>query len=232
MPFSNDIKTKAMLSCGRRCCICHKFCGNKMEVHHIKAQADGGTDSFDNAIPLCFDCHADVRHYNPRHPKGIKFTEKELIVHRDSWYKVISNGNETPTANDASEVKLKCSVKEQLEFLQRIKTGQEMLAFVSGACAIKYSYDEVNDASEAEYIGGIIQHIQDFIDLYDVFEPIEYVKSAFELNSAIQKLEEQGFWLYMGTEKRILTGGVKREPVDFPVLYLSVKRISLIDKIR
>lgn len=39
MAFSEDVKTKAMISCGRYCCICHKFCGNNMEVHHIKAQA-------------------------------------------------------------------------------------------------------------------------------------------------------------------------------------------------
>ena len=61
MPFSEDIKIKALVSCGRKCCVCHKFCGNNMEIHHIKAKADGGEDSFENAIPLCFDCHAEVR---------------------------------------------------------------------------------------------------------------------------------------------------------------------------
>ena len=60
MAFSEDIKIKAMVACGRRCCICHKFCGNNMELHHIKARADGGEDIFQNAIPLCFDCHADT----------------------------------------------------------------------------------------------------------------------------------------------------------------------------
>lgn len=55
MAFSESIKNKAMVSCGRKCCICHKFCGNNMEIHHIKAKADGGEDTFENAIPLCFD---------------------------------------------------------------------------------------------------------------------------------------------------------------------------------
>lgn len=35
MAFSEDIKTRTMVACGRCCCICHKFCGNNMEVHHI-----------------------------------------------------------------------------------------------------------------------------------------------------------------------------------------------------
>ena len=41
MAFSEDIKIKTMVACVRRCCVCHKFCGNNMEVHHIKARADG-----------------------------------------------------------------------------------------------------------------------------------------------------------------------------------------------
>ena len=89
MAFSEDVRIRALVSCGRSCCICHKFCGNNMEIHHIKAKADGGDDSFENAIPLCFDCHAEVRQYDSRHPKGIKFSEKELVLHRDNWYEKV-----------------------------------------------------------------------------------------------------------------------------------------------
>ena len=31
-----------------------------MELHHIKQVAYGGEDTFENCIPLCFDCHADM----------------------------------------------------------------------------------------------------------------------------------------------------------------------------
>ena len=46
----------------------------------------GGKDSFDNCIPLCFNCHGDMRSVDHRHPKGRKYTESELKNHRDSWY--------------------------------------------------------------------------------------------------------------------------------------------------
>lgn len=95
MAFSEEIKTKVMVLCGRRCCVCHKFCGNNMEVHHIKAHADGGDDTLENAIPLCFDCHAIVRQYDPKHPKGVRFSEKELVQHRDAWYEHIKQGGST-----------------------------------------------------------------------------------------------------------------------------------------
>ncbi len=94
MGFSSEIAEKALVDCGRCCVICHKFCGSKIELHHIKQVADGGEDSYGNCIPLCFDCHADVKAYNNKHPKGKKYTESELIKHRDGWYKkqVISLG--------------------------------------------------------------------------------------------------------------------------------------------
>ncbi len=57
-----------------------------MELHHIAQIADGGADTFENAVPLCFDCHAEVKSFNPHHPKGSKITENELRKHRDSWY--------------------------------------------------------------------------------------------------------------------------------------------------
>ena len=46
-------------------------------------------DTFENCIPLCFDCHADMGKADPKHPKGKHYSESELIQHRDSWYKKI-----------------------------------------------------------------------------------------------------------------------------------------------
>lgn len=86
MSFSNEIKEKALIACARRCCLCHKFGGQKMQVHHIVQEADGGDNTFENGIPLCLDCHAEVKAYNPHHPIGIKYTETELKQHRDNWY--------------------------------------------------------------------------------------------------------------------------------------------------
>ncbi|MBN1933067.1 MAG: HNH endonuclease [Anaerolineae bacterium] len=91
MAFPPDVATETLLDCGRHCCICHKFCGLKIELHHIIQEADGGDNTYDNCIPLCFDCHAEVQSYNPRHPKGRKYTVEELKGHRDRWYKKVEN---------------------------------------------------------------------------------------------------------------------------------------------
>ena len=90
MPFSDRVKEQALVSSGRHCCVCHKFCGIKLELHHIVLGSEGGADTYDNCIPLCFDCHADMKSYDHKHPKGLKYTANELKIHRDKWYQKIS----------------------------------------------------------------------------------------------------------------------------------------------
>jgi len=56
-----------------------------METDHIVQAADGGPDTIDNAIPVCFECHAEIHSYNDRHPRGRKFLPEELRAHKEQW---------------------------------------------------------------------------------------------------------------------------------------------------
>lgn len=89
MPFPQKVKEDVLVACCRCCCICHKFCGIKIEVHHIREESEGGDNTAENAIALCFDCHADMRSYDHKHPKGNKYSESELGRHRDNWNKKV-----------------------------------------------------------------------------------------------------------------------------------------------
>ena len=57
----------------------------KIEIDHIVPLADGGTDDAENAIPVCFGCHAEIHSYNDRHPRGRKFLPEELRAHKAQW---------------------------------------------------------------------------------------------------------------------------------------------------
>lgn len=92
MSFPPAVAEAALVKCGRCCCICHRFCGTKIELHHIKQKVYGGEDTLENCIPLCFDCHADMGKADPMHPKGRHYTETELIMQRDSWFERVKNG--------------------------------------------------------------------------------------------------------------------------------------------
>jgi hypothetical protein len=80
--FSDEDKLKILLWCARHCCLCGKFAGVGIEVAHIEQNKS----EIDNAIPLCFDCHAAIGHYNSNHPRGKKYSIEELKARRDQIY--------------------------------------------------------------------------------------------------------------------------------------------------
>jgi hypothetical protein len=83
LAFTELVAREALVQSGRCCCICHRFCGTKIELHHLIPIEQGGDDSIENCIPVCFDCHADIGHYNDKHPRGRKYGTAELRAHRD-----------------------------------------------------------------------------------------------------------------------------------------------------
>jgi HNH endonuclease len=112
MPFSPDVKIRALVACGRCCCICHKFCGIKIECHHIVQEANGGPNTIENCIPLCFDCHADMLSYDDNHPKGTKYRPEELRFHRDSWFTKVCTAR--PADYTAEHLKLDQSLFKRI----------------------------------------------------------------------------------------------------------------------
>jgi len=86
--FPEREATELLARCHWRCCICHRFCGVKMELDHMQSSADGGPDTIDNAMPVCFECHAEIHAYNDRHPRGRKFTPEELRLHKERWLRL------------------------------------------------------------------------------------------------------------------------------------------------
>lgn len=76
-----------------------------MEIHHILPQEQGGQDTFENAIPLCFDCHSDAGHYFAKHPKGTRFSPQELKKHKETWFNIVKEN--------------KISIKEETYFHSR-----------------------------------------------------------------------------------------------------------------
>lgn len=59
-----------------------------METDHIVPAAESADHSIENAIPVCFDCHAEIHAYNPSHPRGRRFTADELRAHKEQWLQI------------------------------------------------------------------------------------------------------------------------------------------------
>ena len=94
MAFPRDEVSALLSRCHRRCCICHRFCGVKIETDHIVPIAEGGGDNIENAIPVCFECHAEIHSYNDSHPRGRKFLPDELRLHKEQWLHICAERTE------------------------------------------------------------------------------------------------------------------------------------------
>jgi len=77
MPFAETLKKEVREKSNFRCCICEQI-QIDIEVHHIVPESDYGPDTFDNAAPLCPNCHSNLGN-DPLKRNRIK--EK-----RDLWY--------------------------------------------------------------------------------------------------------------------------------------------------
>jgi hypothetical protein len=93
----------------------------KIEVDHIVQKADGGPDTIDNAIPVCFECHAEIHSYSDKHPRGRKFTPEELRSHRDQWLAICASTPEVmlKAIRNANVGPLQ-SLIDELEFNTRV----------------------------------------------------------------------------------------------------------------
>lgn len=130
MAFTEKLKTEVKKKAAFRCCRCHEI---GVDVHHIISQADQGPDTFENAAPLCQNCH-DRFGANPE-------KTKEITQMKDWWYDVVKEKyssedskkfaaiNETilkiqqTQADQSEEVqRLGIELKEQLRSLQETPT--------------------------------------------------------------------------------------------------------------
>ncbi|MCO6413245.1 MAG: HNH endonuclease [Thiogranum sp.] len=93
MGFPRRVREQILIDTARHCCVCHRYKGVKVEVHHIEQEANGGENTYENAIALCFDCHADAGHYNPHHPRGTKFSPEELRKAKEKWIDLVERHN-------------------------------------------------------------------------------------------------------------------------------------------
>jgi|GEM_PF-1139553 len=89
MSINEDVSSEVLSKSARHCCICRQFLPLHIQVHHIIERSDGGTDDFDNLIPVCIQCHATI-HTKPYMTR--KFTAKELKKSRDDVYEMVSVG--------------------------------------------------------------------------------------------------------------------------------------------
>lgn len=94
-----------------------------METDHIVPVAEGGTGEIENAIPVCFECHAEIHSYNDKHPRGRKFTPRELREHKRQWLRICADSPQALLeASFSTDVGPLQALVDELEF--NMKAGE------------------------------------------------------------------------------------------------------------
>jgi len=84
--FPQAVIDQILADCKRHCCLCWRWCGARIHIHHIVPEAKNGPGTRENAMPVCLDCHADIE---SRSNMGRRFTARELHQHRDKWLQLV-----------------------------------------------------------------------------------------------------------------------------------------------
>ncbi len=84
MAFSEALKTTVRRRAHLCCCVCHRF---GVEVHHIVPELEGGSDTDENAAPLCPSCH-ETYGANPQKRRLIREA-------RDLWVEICKTSHES-----------------------------------------------------------------------------------------------------------------------------------------
>lgn len=85
--FSKKTRNQVLLWCARHCCLCGKSCGLNIEIDHIQPElASPKLNAVDNAIPVCYDCHAVLEQSRASSPRGSSFSVEEVKARREQVY--------------------------------------------------------------------------------------------------------------------------------------------------
>lgn len=99
-------------------------------------------------------------------------------------------------------------LKRQIIVLPRLSSGKEVLNVITGS-HFSYSYnDEPNDEAEIDLVGGFIQNLRDWSDIWDDIDVPGQMRAAVQITDMIKEIEAAG-WTVHGAKmkgKRKLAG--------------------------
>lgn len=195
---------------------CHIYSSQAKGPRHDPTKNIDDYDGYDNLILLCSAHHKiiddQVEEYPPQKLQKIK--QKHIASIQEKL-----NG-----PKEIKPVKLIRLKKNIPEFLQRITNGSQLCNIINGSFGTYTHHDELHSVEEVELVGGFFQEVQDWVDLFDIFEPIHKVRGAFDFSKMIGELEKHSLAVFGGIEIQILTGGINDSKEPIPVLILWILR--------
>lgn len=88
------------------------------------------------------------------------------------------------------------SWQKRVVIMPRLTTGKEVVDVVTG-CHFFYSFnDEPNNEAEIDLIGGFIQELRDWCDIWNDIEVPEQMRTTFHISEMVEELKNAGWTIY------------------------------------
>jgi hypothetical protein len=229
-------KTRKILwaKSGNRCAICKQLLSEQSSTSrsdsligdecHIVAQSKDGPrgninenieiDGLDNLILLCKNHHKSI----DDEPNTYTIAELTHIkTTHENWVKNTLSGTSLP------KLRILKDPEEKNLQLKLILSGKTLLESVQGSSAGSFTNDELHSEAEAELVGGFLQNIRDYIDIYEDMDITSREKLKVEITEMIGSLLVAGFAPYIAQLNRKLVSDTEATP--FPVCVVHVFRM-------
>ena len=196
---------------------CHIVSGACGGPRYDPSFARENVDDYSNLILLCKNHHKLIDDQESQY-NASRLTE--LKAKHEKW--VFGRLEASGLRNRSPGIR---RVPERTpEFLRRVRSGRELFAIVTDACAYAPHYDDLQNETEEELVAGFLQDAQDWGEL-----ELELVRdrmgAARSLEEHLRDLERAGFWVFGARETQILVGRSGQE-TDWPVAHVRVVRSS------
>lgn len=177
----------------------------------------GQVDDYSNLLLLCRVHHKLIDDQEMTYTAALL---RNLKANHETWVSEQLVSSDTHTRS----VQIHQVPENIPAFLQHIRSGKEMLAIVTDACAYAPEYDDLQNETDHELVAGFLQNVRDWgeLGLDEVGDKMRAVRS---LDEHIRELERSGFWVFACREQQVIEGGF--DPASgWPIAHIQVLRDS------
>ena len=111
---------------------------------------------------------------------------------------------------------------QKIDFLPLIQSGRHLMQIAGGAELGTYGYSPLENNEEAELVGGFLQDVRDWGDIWIELNMIERARAEVELNERIEELARNGYWLFGQRKKKKLLFPHTSNPSVWTIRYLYI----------
>ncbi len=91
--------------------------------------------------------------------------------------------------------------EKPVHYLQRLRTGKEILAVITGSHFSYSHHDDPANDDEINLVGGFIQGLRDWADIWDDLLVPDQMKASLQITELVKTLEDAGWTVYAGKMK-------------------------------